>query len=111
MRLMEISVTGTLPWYFNTQRSQTLALKFAFLSLLKKIHSLCNFAERISFAEHWELVAESSEFHLTLNRAPKAHFFQLEIRQKKRDILSEKRESGMVLKKCEFTPESGNVDT
>ena len=67
-----------------------------------------NFAERISFAEHWKLVAESSEFHLTLN---KAHFFQLEIRKKKRDILSEKRESGMALKKLEFTPESGNVDT
>ena len=30
---------------------------------------------------------------------------------KKRDILSEKRESGMALKKREFTPESGNVDT
>ena len=30
---------------------------------------------------------------------------------KKRDILSEKRESGMVLKKREFTPESGTVDT
>ena len=39
------------------------------------------------------------------------HFFQLEIRQKKRDILSEKRESGMALKKREFTPESGTVDT
>ena len=31
--------------------------------------------------------------------------------QNKRDILSEKRESGMALKKREFTPESGNVDT
>ena len=30
---------------------------------------------------------------------------------KKRDILSEKRESGMVLKTRQFTPESGNVDT
>ena len=30
---------------------------------------------------------------------------------KKRDILSEKRESGMALKKREFTPESGTVDT
>ena len=30
---------------------------------------------------------------------------------KKRDILSEKRESGMAPKKREFTPESGNVDT
>ena len=27
-----------------------------------------NFAERISFAEHWKLVAKSSEFHLTLSR-------------------------------------------
>ena len=41
-----------------------------------------NFAERISFAEHWKMVAESSEFHLTLKRAHRAHFFQLEIRQK-----------------------------
>ena len=45
-----------------------------------------------------------------LSRALRARFFQLEIR-KKRDILSEKRESGMTLKKREFTPESGNVDT
>ena len=30
---------------------------------------------------------------------------------KKRDILSEKRESGMALKKRQFTSESGNVDT
>ena len=30
---------------------------------------------------------------------------------KKRYILSEKRESGMALKKREFTPESGTVDT
>ena len=36
---------------------------------------------------------------LTLSRAHRAHFFQLEIR-KKRDILSEKRESGMALKKA-----------
>ena len=27
------------------------------------------FAERISFAEHWRLVAESSEFHFTASRA------------------------------------------
>ena len=42
-------------------------------------------AERNSFAEHGNLVAESSEFHLTLSRAHnynKAHFFQLEIRKK-----------------------------
>ena len=48
------------------------------------------------------MVAESSEFHLTLKRAHRAHFFQLEMRQKKRDILSEKRESGMALKMREF---------
>ena len=46
------------------------------------------FEEGISFAEHWKLVPESSEFHLTLKRAHRVHFFQLEIRQKKRDILS-----------------------
>ena len=46
-----------------------------------------------------------------LIRADKARIFQLEIRKNKRDILSEKRESGMVRKKREFTPESGTVDT
>ena len=40
------------------------------------------FEEGISFAEHWKLVAESSEFHLTLKRAHRVHFFQLEICQK-----------------------------
>ena len=30
---------------------------------------VADFAERISFAEHGKLVAESSEFHLTLSRA------------------------------------------
>ena len=40
-------------------------------------------AERISFAEHGKLVAESSEFHLMLSRAHKAQFFQLEIRKRK----------------------------
>ena len=30
---------------------------------------------------------------------------------KKRDMLGDKQESGMVLKKRVFTPESGNVDT
>ena len=57
------------------------------------------------------MVAESSECHLTLSRAHRTHFFQLEIRTKRRDILSEKQESGMALQKREFTPESGNVDT
>ena len=46
-----------------------------------------------------------------LSRAKKRIFFQLEIRKKKRDILSEKRESGMVLKMRDFTPEGGTVDT
>ena len=39
------------------------------------------------------------------------NFFQTRNTQKKRDFLSEKRESGMTLKKREFTPESGSVDT
>ena len=69
------------------------------------------FEEGVSFAEHWKLVAESSEFHLTLKRALRVHFFPTRNTQKKRDILSEKRESGMALKKREFTPESGTVDT
>ena len=41
------------------------------------------FEEGISFAEQWKLVAESSEFHLTLKRAHRVHLFQLEIRKKK----------------------------
>ena len=58
------------------------------------------------------MVAESSEFHLTLSRAHLERiFFQLEIRTKKRDILNQKRESGMTLKKREFMPEGGSVDT
>ena len=69
-----------------------------------------NFAERISFAEHWKLVAESSEFHLTPIRAHRAHFSNFRY-AKKRDTLSEKRESGMALNKRWFTPDSGNVDT
>ena len=48
---------------------------------------------RISFAERWKQVAESSEFHWTLSRAPRAHFSNSKY-AKKRDILSEKRESG-----------------
>ena len=72
---------------------------------------VADIAERISFAEHGKLVAESSEFHLTLSRAHKAHFFPTRNTQKKRDILSEKRESGIVLTKRKFTPESGTVDT
>ena len=48
-----------------------------------------------------------SEFHLTLKRA---HFSSSKYAKKKRDILSEKRESGMALKKREFTPESGTVE-
>ena len=55
-------------------------------------------------------MAESSDFHLTLNRAHISHFVPTRNTQKKGDTLSGKRESGMVLKKCEFTPESGNVD-
>ena len=54
---------------------------------------------------------QSSKFHLTLSRAHRAHFFLTRNMQNKRDILSEKRESGMALKKLEFTPESGTVDT
>ena len=65
-------------------------------------------------AEHWidwKLFVVSSEFHLTLKRVHRAHFYQLEIPKQKRDILSEKRESGMALTKREFTPGRGTVDT
>ena len=40
-----------------------------------KTHTFFNFAERISFAEHGKMVAESSEFHLTLTRAHTIAFF------------------------------------
>ena len=39
------------------------------------------------------------------------YFSNSKYAKKKRDFLSEKRESGMRLKKREFTPESGSVDT
>ena len=52
------------------------------------------------------MVTESSEFHLTLSRPHRVHFFQLEIPRKKRDILSEKRESGMVLKSVSLRPKA-----
>ena len=71
-----------------------------------------SFSERISIAEHWKLVAESSQFHLTLSRAHLERIFSnSKYAKKKRDILSQKRESVMTLKKLEFTPESGTVDT
>ena len=60
-------------------------------------------AKQISFAKHWKLVAESSEFHWKMNRA---HFFPARNTQKsgtgKRDGAKKRRE---------FTPETGNVDT
>ena len=46
------------------------------------------------------------DFFQTLNTQKKRDFLS-----EKRDFLSEKRESGMTLKKREFTPESGSVDT
>ena len=38
--------------------------------------TLYKFEEGISFAEHWKLVAELSEFHMTLKRAHRMHYFQ-----------------------------------
>ena len=52
------------------------------------------------------MVAESSEFHVALKRAHRVHFFQLVIRKKKRDILGEKRESGMALKTVSLRPKA-----
>ena len=54
------------------------------------------------------MVAESSELNSMLSRAHiyRVHFFQLEIPRKKQDILSEKRESGMVLKSVSLRPKS-----
>ena len=62
------------------------------------------FAERISFAEHGKLIAESSEFHLKLKRAHREHLFPT----KKRDILSEKRESGIALKSVSYSTRLSN---
>ena len=39
------------------------------MQLKAKCTTFYNFSERISIAEHWKLVAESSESHLTLSRA------------------------------------------
>ena len=59
---------------------------------------VADIAERISFVEHGKLVAESSEFHLTLSRAHFKRIFSNSKYPKKRDILSEKRERGIALK-------------
>ena len=51
---------------------------------------------------------------LTLSKARRLRIkriFPTRNSQNKRDILSEKLERGMSLKKREFTPESGNVDS
>ena len=63
------------------------------------------FEDGVSFAEHWKLVAESSEFHLTLKRAHRVHFSNSKF-AKKRDIISEKRESGMALKSVCLRPKA-----
>ena len=59
-----------------------------------------NFAERISFAE-LEAGCRVVWVPLDADKSAQSAFFQLQklIRKKKRDILSEKRDSGMVLKK------------
>ena len=46
------------------------------------------------------MVAESSEFHLTVKRVHRMHFFPMRNTPKKRGILSEKRESGDAAKKA-----------
>ena len=45
------------------------------LSRRQNTQHIYKFEEGFSFAEHWKLVAESSEFHLTLKRAHRVHFF------------------------------------
>ena len=67
----------------SKQKSGTERSKKRLLSKQAKHTTFYNCAERISLAEHGKLVAESSEFHLTLSRAHRAHFFKLEIRIKK----------------------------
>ena len=48
---------------------------------------VADLAERMSFAEKWRLGAESSEFHLTLNRAHLERIFSNSKYAKKRVIL------------------------
>ena len=49
----------------------------------------------------------SSEFHLTLSRAPLERIFSnSKYAKKKRDILSEKRESGKALKNVSLRPKA-----
>ena len=48
-----------------------------------KLTKCYNFTDRISLTEDGKLVDESSEFHLALSRAHRAHFSKLEIRKKK----------------------------
>ena len=38
-----------------------------------KLTKCYNFTDRISFANHWKLIDESSEFHLALSRAHTGH--------------------------------------
>ena len=71
--------------------------------LSKNRQSTHNFAERISFAEHWKLVAESSEFHFLSEQSA---CFPTRNTQNKRDILREKRESGMALKSVSLRPKA-----
>ena len=92
-------------------RTRTAARTESQLNKQAKHTKFYKFSERISIAEHWKLVAESSDFHLTLSRAHLELIFSNSKYARKRDILSQKRESGMTLKKREFTPESGTVDT
>ena len=80
-----------LNWYGSTYSRRYLDFARARPRLSRSLgltnrQNTHNFAERICFAEHGKLVAESS-----------VHFFQFEILKKKWDILSEKRESGMAL--------------
>ena len=50
-------------------RGPYVALTESQLNKQAKHTKFYHFSERISIAEHWKFVAESSEFHLTLSRA------------------------------------------
>ena len=113
-RLRISAIHGVCPTYDNSGYLYPGPYAVRTMSQLNKQAkhtTFYKFEEGICFFEHWKLVAESSEFHLTLKRAHIVHFFPTRNTHKKRDILSGKRESGMALKKREFTPESGTVDT
>ena len=100
MYVKNVTIAPGLPYIYPGPSTKSQLNKQA------KHTTFYNVAERSCFAEHWKLVAEYSEFHLTLGRAHRTHFFPTRNTQKKREILSEKRGSGMALKSVSLRPKA-----